>query len=363
MKKLLIPLLIFSFLVTLAASAKATSTGFVKASWITRWAFKDKHDLIRILRSLKGAGVQIVFFQVRGNCDALYRSNYEPWCEFLTGCLGKDPKWDPLAEAIAQGKKLGIEVHAWVNLVPAWPVSPGGLPPSESKPRHVYLEKPDWIACDRLGRPMSLRYGENPHKYVFLSPTNPEVRDYLVTIIEDLVSRYRIKGIHFDYVRFPDSTYSYDKASLSEFKGSRDKGVSFAEWRRRTLSELVGAISYTARLTRPGIKVSATVVSDLDRARDFYLQDAEEWVKSGYVDFIVPLIYTADLADFESKLTGYLEKVPPDSVIVGIGAYLEGFDERLLSEQMIMARFKGVRGISVFNSDYAVRYKAVLKAN
>ncbi len=363
MRKLLHMVSLLLCLSCIAGATQASSTEFVKASWITRWAFKDKKDLARILKDLKKAGVEIVFFQARGNCDALYRSNYEPWCEFLTGTLGKDPKWDPLAEAIAQGKKLGIEIHAWINLFPCWPVSPGGLPPSESTPRHVYLEKPDWIACDRWQRPMSPRYGENSDNYVFLSPTNPDVREYLLIIVEDLTSRYEIMGIHFDYVRFPDSTYSYDEASLAEYQKSQDQMLSFSDWRKKTLSELVGALSYAARLTRPGIKVSAAVIGDLERAKHFYLQDGDEWVRCGYLDFIVPMIYTADPADFENKLLKYLEKVPSEKLIVGIGAYLKGFDERVLSSEIAIARSKGVRGISVFNSDYAIRYQPVLKTN
>lgn len=352
-----------SYLILVVLFAQAQAKDLVMASWITRWAFKDANDLRRILHDLKRAGIEIVFFQVRGNCDALYKSEYEPWCEFLTGSLGKDPGWDPLAEAIAQGKKIGIEVHAWVNLFPAWPVSPGGLPPSESKPRHVYLEKPDWIARDRWGKPMSLRYGENSDSYAFLSPTNPEVREHLLAVIEDLVSHYEIKGIHFDYVRFPDSTYSYDEASLSEFAKSQDQSMTFAEWRRKKLTELVGAASYTARLSGPGIKVSAAVIGDLDRARDYYLQDVVEWVKFSYLDFVVPMIYTNDTADFEKRILRYLQELPSQKVIVGIGAYLKGFDEKKLSQQIGVARLQGVLGVSVFNSDFALRYRSVLSAN
>ena len=56
-----------------------------------------------------------VFFQVRAESDAFYPAALEPWSRFLTGKQGRDPGWDPLAFAIEEGHKRGIEIHAWMN--------------------------------------------------------------------------------------------------------------------------------------------------------------------------------------------------------------------------------------------------------
>ena len=47
-------------------------------------------------------GVNVIIFQVRPECDALYESRLEPWSRFLTGQQGRAPQpyWDPLRWAM-----------------------------------------------------------------------------------------------------------------------------------------------------------------------------------------------------------------------------------------------------------------------
>lgn len=334
----------------------------IKAVWVTRWGFKTPRDVEKLFEELSKAGVNLVFFQVRGSCDALYKSAYEPWSAVLTGELGKDPGWDPLAKAVEQGRRFGIKVHAWINVFPAWHVSKSGSPPPRSLPLHIIHVQPAWLARDRSGKIMSLKKDENSHNYVFLSPTHPSVQDHTLRVVEDLVSNYRIDGLHLDYIRFPDSSYSYDYASRSAYRQAfAESSISFADWRRSQLTEFVGAIAYTARLVRPGLEVSAAVWQLLDRSRDYYLQDPVEWVKRGYLDFIVPMLYTTDNQAFQQRLDAYLKKVPSRQVVAGIGAYLEGFNDSIFVHQIEIAEKKATLGISVFNSDYALRYKQYLE--
>ncbi len=336
----------------------------IRAVWVTRWAFKSQSDIERMFEQLSKAGVNLVFFQVRGSCDVLYSSAYEPWSAVLTGELGKDPGWDPLAKAIEQGHRFGMEVHAWTNVFPAWHVSRAGSPPSRSLPLHVMLVQPAWLARNRSGKVMSLKKDENRHNYVFLSPTHPGVQEHILSVVEDLVSKYEIDGLHLDYVRFPDSTYSYDYASrLAYSEALKDTQISFADWRRESLTKLVGAIAYTAKLTRPGIEVSAAVWQILAKGKNYYFQDPTEWVKRGYLDFVVPMIYTTDLEAFQQRLSDYTDAVGSRKVIAGIGAYLEGFNDSIFVRQLKIADEKDILGVSIFNSDYALRYKQELKRN
>ena len=73
--------------------------------------------LVNQLDKLKEAGINAIIFQVRAECDALYRSSYEPWSRFLTGVQGQapTPMWDPLQFMIDECHKRGMELHAWIN--------------------------------------------------------------------------------------------------------------------------------------------------------------------------------------------------------------------------------------------------------
>ena len=80
----------------------------------------------RVLDDVAGAGLNTVFFQVRGQHDAFYRSSIEPWAKEITGTLGQDPGWDPLETAVSAAHAKGLKIHAYINAFTMWRgVSPG----------------------------------------------------------------------------------------------------------------------------------------------------------------------------------------------------------------------------------------------
>jgi uncharacterized lipoprotein YddW (UPF0748 family) len=355
---LLVALVLFSMV-----TAGETGEPSVRAAWVTRWAFKSPEDVVRIFEGLDSVGVNTVFFQARGACDALYRSSIEPWSPLLTGRLGADPGWDPLGLALEEGGRKGISVHAWVNVFPAWPVSPGGEPPPASLPVHVYESHPEWLANDRRGRVMPLLKEDARHSYAFLSPTHEGVQEHIERVIADLLEHYEVHGLHLDYVRFPDSSYSYDPRSLVVYEiEGREGKTSYADWRRENLTTFVARLTAVAKAVRPDLEMSAAVWQRIEMGREVYFQDGPEWVRSGILDFVVPMIYTADPAVFDRRLEAYVDEVGPDRVVAGIGPYLEGFTDSTVAREMTMAEERGVLGISVFNSDYALDYGSTIRA-
>ena len=104
---------------------------------------KQKNELIVMFDKLKDAGINAVYFQVRTECDALYKSDLEPWSFWISGKQGKapEPYYDPLEFAIEEAHKRGIEFHAWFN--PYRAVRKVG--DYELSPNHISLTHPDWI--------------------------------------------------------------------------------------------------------------------------------------------------------------------------------------------------------------------------
>ena len=166
--------------------------------WVSRYEYAGtnpaaaKERITEIFEQARKAKLNMVFFQIRGSGDAYYKSSYEPWAESLTGQLGKDPGWDPLEYAIGEAHRLGLELHAWIN---AFPVFRGTKPLPVTTPESAYLLHPEWIVCDEHGMPMKSSDG-----YVFISPGIPQAREYTLSVAMDIVNRYDIDGIHFDYI-------------------------------------------------------------------------------------------------------------------------------------------------------------------
>jgi uncharacterized lipoprotein YddW (UPF0748 family) len=344
-------------------TARPVGPDHVKAVWVTRWGFETESDVRDLFANLDSIGINMVFFQVRGACDALYKSAYEPWSAVLTETLGVHPGWDPLGVALEEGHGRGMEVHAWVNVFPAWPVSNEGKMPPKSVPPHVMRVRPNWIAVDRAGRPMSLVQEETEHNYAFLSPTHPSAQQHIEKVIADLLGRYEVDGLHLDYVRFPDSSYSYDSRSKSGYLSAlRDTQITYADWRRENLNAFVGRLAEKARNARPGAAVSAAVWQKIDAGRQYHFQDGIEWVTRGYLDFVVPMFYTVSVEAFIERLDAYSALAGPEKVIAGMGPYLEGFTEAIFSQELKAIRESGVRGVSIFNSDYALIYSSLVEA-
>ncbi|HEY1378422.1 MAG TPA: family 10 glycosylhydrolase, partial [Gemmataceae bacterium] len=78
---------------------------------------KQQEELKAILDKCVEVGLNAVILQVRPMADALYKSDLEPWSEFLTGTAGKAPEpfYDPLEFAVREAHARGLELHAWLN--------------------------------------------------------------------------------------------------------------------------------------------------------------------------------------------------------------------------------------------------------
>lgn len=285
--------------------------GVVRGVWITRWEYSDPASIGRIMSRAARQGMTDVFFQVRGRGDAFYRSSLEPWAAELTGRLGEDPGWDPLETAIGQARARGLRLHAWINTFPMWS---GRRPPPPSTPRHIYSAHPGWIMANRSG--MTQRLG-NRFGYVSASPGNPEVQQHIHDVVMDILSRYPVDGIHFDYIRLPDHDYSYDAVSRGRFLRESTHGT-YIQWQAEQITGMLERIAADARLLAPGLILTAAVVDRYERAVGIFAQDPAAWTQPGVLDYVIPMAYTPLPAEFADILHGWLEMLPPEKVAAGI---------------------------------------------
>src|SRR6185436_6812344 len=213
--------------------------------------------------------------------------------------------------ACRESKRLGLALHAWVNVMPAWR---GKVPPTDRN--HVCYTHPNWIVVGKDGR----RQAFNDH-YVCLNPCLPEVREYIVSVLRDLAERYPIDGIHLDYVRFIEGEWSYDAKTLALFGGSPDaKPAAWTQFRK-------------------------AAVFPSARSRERVLQDAEGWTRRGLVDAVFPMTYDDSDADFRDVIDeGYGLFRGRAACVPGVGAYKHKTAEQT-TRQMGMCR----SGFAVFS--------------
>lgn len=323
----------------------------VRAVWITTASALDwprsytdvsQQDLLRaMVKYLRGANFNTIYFQVRARGDAFYRSRYEPWSEELTGTLGLDPGWDPLATLLEEARGAGMEVHAWFNLFKVR----GMEPVRPSVPLHPSLAYPGWCVT----------YQDE----VWMDPGNPGVRSYLLRVAVDLVRSYRLDGIHFDFIRYPGRDFP-DETSYRGFS----RGMERDAWRRSSIDAFVSAFYDSARAIRPMMKVGSAPLGVYDRAMDAayagsvvtHYQDALGWLRQGRHDYLTPQLYwsigaTPGDPDFASLIGSWTTRSRGRHIVAGIAAYKADV-AREIPQQIDAARRAGAAGQSFFRFAY-----------
>jgi len=332
----------------------AASGSAFRGIWVTRWDYRSEERIRKIMADAAGLGLTDVFFQVRGQGDAFYRSGLEPWGEELTRDLpagATGPSFDPLAVAVREGHARGLRVHGWVNVMPLWR--------GEEGPRsahHPLVAHPEWRLFNAKGEPQALHEG-----YVIGNPVLPSFQDHVVAVCRDIVMRYDVDGLHLDYVRFVSegleegAVYPGDDRSLSMFREATGaRGIELArerellrDWVRGRITDLVVRIREEAVSAREGTVLTAAVWRRPDLARATQLQDAAAWLRDGVLDRAIPMIYTADDDRFEEDLRAWLAVTGGRPVAAGVGVYKhDRYDQT--RRQLAAARRLGAAGFCLF---------------
>lgn len=327
MKKILFIILqLFLLLPVTAQSPKYE----VRAAWLTAvygldWPrtranspegiHKQKAELIEILDKLKAANFNTVLFQTRTRGDVLYNSKIEPYNSILTGKTGKNPGYDPLAFAVEECHKRGMECHAWMVTIPL-----GGRRHVASFGKNSITKKKPAI-CAAYKR-----------EY-FLNPGHPDTKKYLMSLVREVVERYDVDGVHFDYLRYPEHASRFpDKYEYRKYSNGR----SLAQWRRDNITEIVRYIYKEVKNLKPWVKVSTCPVGkyrDTSRysshgwnAFHTVNQDVEGWLGEGIQDQIYPMMYFRGNSFYPFALD-WKEQSNGRQIIPGLGIYFLHPDE------------------------------------
>lgn len=343
----------------------------IRALWVTRFDYDAREDVEQIVRNVAEAGFTDLFFQIRGNATAFYRSALEPWAYELSGGelarLGHDPGWDPLQAAIDEADEYGLRLHAYMNVLPGWK----GLEDPPESAGQLWSTHRDWFMVDSLGERMRPTLGW----YAFINPVLPEVREHLRGIVNELC-RYDVAGVHLDYIRYPHdyadvalqhypeatkaelhahADFSYDPVSQAELFERYGWGATkqqIGNFRRESVTRVVRDISYVMQRDKPDACVlSASVMGDPVHGRNMAYQDSGHWVRGGLVDWAVQMNYgtktfSRNLARMR-KVTG--RKGFGSSVVVGL--YCKNGIEELL-KQLKQVEDSGARGYALFSYTY-----------
>ena len=246
----------------------------------------QKAEFRAILERAVELKLNALVLQVRPACDALYESKYDPWSPYLTGTMGLSPGYDPLAFAITEAHARGIELHAWFN--PYRALTSASAPTSSG---HVTREHPEWVR----------RYAGQ----LWLDPGEPQVREYVLEVMLDVVRRYDIDGVHIDDYFYPYPTPAKTPfPDETTYRRYREKGGKLErdDWRRDNNNQLVQQLYARGKEVKNGVKVGLSafgiwrphvpesIEAGLDAYGELYA-DSRKWLKDGWCDYFAPQLY------------------------------------------------------------------------
>ena len=269
-----------------------------RAMWVSSYGSTadicTPQGIDKLLAHAKLANLNAIVIQVRKTGDAFYKSDTEPRAEELAG---QPADWDPLAYIIEKAHAQGLEVHAWMNTYKIWA---GDAPPKD--PNHVVNRHPEWINKTIDGTlDKSNNYG--------LDPGIPEVQEYVYNTYMEVVKKYDVDGIHFDYCRYWDPTFGYSDLAVARFNKETGRTGKpkvedpvWCQWRRDRVTDLVREVYEGVQATKPWVRVTGSVVGnhpegplpmDFTKSHPYnsLLQDWERWTREGIIDAVFPMNY------------------------------------------------------------------------
>ena len=249
----------------------------------------QQKELIDLLDAHQQSGINAIIFQIRPAADAFYARSREPWSQWLTGRQGlaPNPLYDPLDMAIKEAHKRGMELHAWFNPYRATLGNNENL----LSPTHITRLRPEWF----------LTYGGTK----LFNPGLPEVREYIVKIVLNVVDNYDIDGVHMDDYFYPYRIQGQKIKDEDAFAKYGNGFTNIDDWRRNNVDLLIKMLADSIHKHKPYIKFGISPFgiwknnirdpegSDTHGGDSFYelYADTRKWIKNGWVDYINPQLY------------------------------------------------------------------------
>jgi uncharacterized lipoprotein YddW (UPF0748 family) len=287
-------------------SDRARAQTEVRAVWLDRGTIVQagsREELSMIFDRLQDTGINTVFFETVNAGYTIYPSQVAPEQNPLTH------HWDPLAAAVELAHDRNMELHAWI-----WTFAAGNqrhnalLNQPDSYLGPLLTAHPDWANYDQRGNPIPIGQ-QKP----FLDPANSDVRRYLLSLIEEIVTTYDVDGVQLDYIRYPfqdpgaGRTYGYGVAARQQFQqltgvdpttispSDRDLWQQWTDFRIEQINSFVAETSDLLHQRDPDLILSTAVfaLSEHDRTHKIQ-QQWEVWAERGDVDMIVTMSYAAD---------------------------------------------------------------------
>lgn len=260
------------------------------------------------------------------------------------GIYGKDL----LKAYIEQGKKRGISVQAWTD---GFMIGHGSLGlPSQ------FAKYPEWAAIQRSntsGQPKP----DTSNQYYWLDIAQPEVQTFMLDIYKEMQSRYDIKGLNIDYIRYPhqkfEQSYGFSEKNRQVYEEQTDldpltlspasnpqEWEKWMNWLRQKENEFVDKLHVQSKKINSKFMLTATPEPGPEAAL------ITDWKDD--LDGVIPQAYGHDFNSIQKTVEASKKLMPEGTMYyTGIYSFYHHLSEMASVNDVISAKY-GTSGVNMF---------------
>lgn len=195
---------------------------------------------------------------------------------------------DMLKEIIQEAHQRNLAVIPWFEF--------GFMAPKDSeiaqKHRDWWTQKQDGSVD---GNASSLDRVQIP---VWFNPFKPEVQQFLLNLVSEIVTNYDVDGIQFDDHFGLPNEFGYDDYTVQLYKQEHNgkapptnvQDPEWLRWRSDKIGQFLVQVFRTVKARKPKAILSFSPL-DLPYAYDTFLVDWHKWEQAGLIEELIPQIY------------------------------------------------------------------------
>lgn len=258
---------------------------------------------------------------------------------------------DVLEVVIREAHRNGIEVYPWFEYGFAAHYSGPNGPATGGFIGATY---PDWMSVDSEGNWCK------KNGFDWISGINPDVQEFMLKLIMEVVRKYDIDGIEFsDRMPALPRECGYDEATVALYRSEHDgsdpspfpRNATWTRWRAGKLNDFYRAVRDSVKTFDEELFVASSP-NIYPWGYNEYLQDPVTWATEGIVDHLIPQLYRYNINDYNFELHKTLNDLPEDVRHIYFAGILMNVGSYTISEEYLRASIESNRAAGVAGEAY-----------
>ncbi|AFH48733.1 Hypothetical protein IALB_1022 [Ignavibacterium album JCM 16511] len=292
--------------ILISTSLAQTNQQF-RATWLTNvdsYVLTTDASIVEAMNYLSSIGINVVFLVVYNKGYTIYPSSIMD--SLFDAPTIPDPSFqnrDFLDRLVIEAHRVGIEVIPWFEFGFSSSYSLNG--------GHIVARFPHWALKNNQGQ-LVVKNG-----FDWLSGINPEVQNYMLSLVMEVIDKYDIDGVQGDD-RLPAMPVEggYDSVTVEIYKSEHNGNnppnnpgdTNWKRWRADKLNQFFLRMRDSVK-SRGEYLILSSSPTPYPWGYDEYLQDSRYWAQNNIVDNIIPQLYRYDFSGYQSVLSQSLSQI------------------------------------------------------